>query len=35
MPEEQDLKGSAGKEHPAAKKNWKWKVSFTFWAAVS
>ncbi len=26
---------SSGKEHPAAKKIWKWEASFTFWAAVS
>lgn len=27
-------KESAEKEHPAAKKNWKWKASFTFRAAM-
>lgn len=34
MPEREDIKESAEKEHPAAKKNWKWKTLFTLPAAM-
>lgn len=34
MPEREDIKESSEKEHPAAKKNWKWKTLFTFRAAM-